>query len=64
MEDLVDLRGRQWDEWNIVLMIDEAQHISADSPGSHPGTLSSIHQGLAQLPIIFCAFGLQGTTAP
>ena len=60
MEDLVDLRGRQWDEWNIVLMIDEAQHISADSPGSHPGTLSSIHQGLAQLPIIFCAFGLQG----
>ena len=63
MEDLVDLRGRQWDEWNIVLMIDEAQHISADSPGSHPGTLSSIHQGLAQLPIIFCASGLQGTTA-
>lgn len=63
MEDLVDLRGRQWDEWSIVLMIDEAQQISADSPGSHPGTLSSIHQGLVQLPLIFCAFGLLGTTA-
>ncbi len=63
MEDLVDLRGRQWAEWNIVLMFDEAQHISADSVDSHPGTLSSIHQGLVQLPLIFCAFGLQGTAA-
>lgn len=44
-------------------MIDEAQHISADSPDSHPGSLSSIHQGLVQLPLIFCAFGLRGTTA-
>ena len=63
MEDLVDLRGKQWNEWNIVLMIDEAQHISADGTDSHAGTLSSIHQGLVQIPIMFCAFGLQGTVA-
>lgn len=57
------LRG-QWSNWQIVLMIDEAQKISKAVPGAAPSTLSSIHQGLAAgAPMSFCAFGLPGTFA-
>lgn len=55
------MRASQWDGWNIVLLIDEAQHIGPIQPKSNISTLSSIHQGMVNLPIIFCAFGLPGT---
>ncbi|MDD9961690.1 MAG: ATP-binding protein [Gammaproteobacteria bacterium] len=55
------IRGSQWDGWNIVLLIDEAQHIDPTHPNSNMSTLSSIHQGMVNLPIIFCAFGLPDT---
>ena len=58
--DLPALRGQHWADWQIVLLIDEAQGISANVPGAVPGTLSSIHQGLISLPLSFCAFGLPG----
>ncbi len=58
--DLSALGGRHWGDWQIALLIDEAQGISANVPGAAPGTLSSIHQGLASLPLSFCAFGLPG----
>jgi len=57
------LRGRDWADWQVVLLIDEAQGISARAPGAAPGTLSSIHQGLVSAPLSFCAFGLPGTSA-
>ena len=57
------LRGRYWADWQVVLLIDEAQGISARTPGAAPGTLSSIHQGLVSAPLSFCAFGLPGTAA-
>ena len=55
-------RAKHWCNWQIVVLVDEAQGISAARPGSHEGTLSSIHQGFAGVPISFCAFGLPGTT--
>ena len=56
-------RARQWGEWQIVLLIDEAQQVSDQRPGDVSGTLSSIHQGDIPAPISFCAFGLPGTWA-
>ena len=61
LPEVVRLRGRDWAEWQIVLLIDEAQGISERGPGSVPGTLSAIHQGLTTAPLSFCAFGLPGT---
>ncbi|MCZ0944737.1 MAG: hypothetical protein OXJ53_16920 [Gammaproteobacteria bacterium] len=55
------LRERVWSKWQIMLMIDEAQGITMHTPGAHPGTLSSIHQGTTPLNLTFCAFGLPGT---
>ncbi|MDE0271171.1 MAG: ATP-binding protein [Gammaproteobacteria bacterium] len=59
--ELPFIRGNQWAGWNIVLLIDEAQQIDPSQPNSNKSTLSSIHQGMVDLPIIFCAFGLPGT---
>ncbi|MCY3795753.1 MAG: hypothetical protein OXG51_15460 [Gammaproteobacteria bacterium] len=59
----VRLRGRDWADWQIVLLIDEAQGISCSVPGASPGTLSSIHQGMVSAPLSFCAFGLPGTSS-
>ena len=56
-------RARDWAVWQIVLLIDEAQGISASAPNAELGTLSSIHQGLPSASISFCAFGLPGTLA-
>jgi len=56
-------RAEHWGEWQIVLLIDEAQQISDKRPGDVSGTLSSIHQGGVPAPISFCAFGLPGTWA-
>jgi len=61
IEDVAGRCARQWRGWQIVLLVDEAQQISAAVPGAVPGTLSSIHQGLVGAPISFCAFGLPGT---
>ena len=58
---VVDRRAPAWADWQIVLLIDEAQGISDPVPDAVPGTLSSIHQGLVEAPISFCAFGLPGT---
>ena len=54
-------RSHHWNEWQIILLIDEAQGISGQVPGAVPGTLSSIHQGMVSAPLSFCAFGLPGT---
>ena len=56
------LRGRDWADWQVVLLIGEAQGISPQLPGAAPGTLSSIHRGLVSAPLSFCAFGLPGTS--
>ena len=61
--DAVARRAEQWGEWQIVLLIDEAQQISDQRPGDVSGTLSAIHQGGIPAPISFCAFGLPGTWA-
>ena len=61
LRQLHALRGKEWAKWQIVLMIDEAQAITAHAPGAAPATLSSIHQGLLDLPVSFCAFGISGT---
>ena len=61
LEDAVARRFDQWDEWQIVLLIDEAQQVSDEHEGDFKGTLSSIHQGGIGAPISFCAFGLTGT---
>lgn len=63
LADAVARRAEQWHEWQIVLLIDEAQQISDKRPGDISGTLSSIHQGGIPAPISFCAFGLPGTWA-
>ena len=57
------LCARDWSDWQIVLLIDEAQDISAQGHDADPGTLKSIHQGSAGAPLSFCAFGLPGTVA-
>ena len=54
-------RSHQWNDWQTVLLIDEAQGISGRVSGAVPGTLSSIHQGMVSAPLSFCAFGLPGT---
>ena len=54
-------RAPSWADWQVVLLIDEAQGISDVVPAAVPGTLSSIHQGFVATPISFCAFGLPGT---
>ena len=54
-------RSQQWNDWQIILLIDEAQGISGQVSGAVPGTLSSIHQGMVSAPLSFCAFGLPGT---
>lgn len=54
-------RSHQWNDWQIILLIDEAQGISGQVPEAVPGTLSSIHQGMVSAPLSFCAFGLPGT---
>ena len=56
-------RARDWADWQIVLLIDEAQGISANAPSGELGTLSAIHQGLPSASMSFCAFGLPGTLA-
>lgn len=61
--DAVARRAEHWGEWQIVLLIDEAQQISDKRPGDVSGTLSAIHQGGVSAPISFCAFGLPGTWA-
>ena len=61
IEAVAARRAAFWRDWQIVLLIDEAQKISDTVPDAVPGTLSSIHQGLAGAPISFCAFGLPGT---
>lgn len=61
LEHVADRRAKDWSDWQIVLLIDEAQQISDQAPGAIPGTLSSIHQGFVPAPISFCAFGLPGT---
>lgn len=61
LEDAMARRFDQWDEWQIVLLIDEAQQVSDEHEGDFKGTLSSIHQGGIGAPISFCAFGLTGT---
>ena len=58
---VVNRRAPAWADWQAVLLIDEAQGISDQVPDAVPGTLSFIHQGLAETPISFCAFGLPGT---
>ena len=58
---LANLRQRHWSDWQIMLMLDEAQHISAGIAGADPRLLSSLHQGAVNLPMTFCAFGLPGT---
>ena len=58
---VADRRAPAWADWQIVLLIDEAQGISAKEAGAVRSTLSSIHQGLVEAPISFCAFGLPGT---
>ena len=63
IDRIASQRAAAWSEWQIVLMIDEAQNISSSAPGAIPGTLSSIHQGLVPSPLSFCAFGLPGTAA-
>ncbi len=54
-------RRAAWHSWQIVLMIDEAQGIRAGKPHAGEGTLSALHQGIARVPVSFCAFGLPGT---
>ncbi|MYH15322.1 MAG: ATP-binding protein [Gammaproteobacteria bacterium] len=61
LEHVADRRAKDWSDWQIVLLIDEAQQISDQAPGAIPGTLSSIHQGFVPASISFCAFGLPGT---
>ncbi|MCY4342389.1 MAG: ATP-binding protein [Gammaproteobacteria bacterium] len=61
--DAVARRAEDWGEWQIVLLIDEAQQISDQRLGDVSGTLSAIHQGGVPAPISFCAFGLPGTWA-
>ena len=61
MQAACRLRARDWIDWQIVLLFDEAQDISAEGREAAPGTLKSIHQGLAGSPVSFCAFGLPGT---
>ena len=61
MRGVVNRRAPAWADWQVVLLIDEAQGISGQVPDAVPGTLSFIHQGLAETPISFCAFGLPGT---
>lgn len=61
MREVQALRGREWGKWQIVLMIDEAQAITKSAPGASPSTLSSLHQGVLNMPLTFCAFGLPGT---
>ena len=58
---LANLRQQHWSDWQIMLMLDEAQHISAGIAGADPRLLSSLHQGAVNLPMTFCAFGLPGT---
>ncbi len=60
IEDAIAMRGPKWDGWNIVLLIDEAQQIHNLGP-EKTSTLSSIHQGMLEPPILFAAFGLVGT---
>ncbi len=54
-------RRAAWHSWQIVLMIDEAQGIRPGKPYAGEGTLSTLHQGIARVPVSFCAFGLPGT---
>ena len=61
MSKLALLRADEWAGWSIVLLIDEAQQIDPLRPHSSGSTLSAIHQGLVNLPVIFCAFGLPET---
>ncbi len=61
IETLSAKRSHQWNDWQIILLIDEAQGISGQVSGAVPGTLSSIHQGMVSAPLSFCAFGLPGT---
>lgn len=61
LQQAAHMRGREWADWQIVLLIDEAQGISNAGPGAIRDTLSSIHQGIVRAPLSFCAFGLAGT---
>ncbi|MDD9961676.1 MAG: ATP-binding protein [Gammaproteobacteria bacterium] len=58
---VADLRERDWSDWQVALMLDEAQKISLDTPDADPMLLSTLHQGLSPLHMTFCAFGLPGT---
>ena len=58
---VAERRAAHWAEWQIVVLLDEAQGISATVPGAVPGTLSDIHQGLVGAHLSCCAFGLHGT---
>ncbi|MCZ0943190.1 MAG: ATP-binding protein [Gammaproteobacteria bacterium] len=60
--EVAALRQSQWSDWQIVLMLDEAQHISSATPNTDPHLLSSLHLGAVNLPMTFCAFGLPGTS--
>jgi len=63
IEDAITLRGPKWAGWNIVLLVDEAQQIQMPLAEGHLTTLSSIHQGQLNFPVMFAAFGLVGTRA-
>ena len=58
---VASLRQRDWSDWQIMLMLDEAQKISGEVAGADAALLSSIHQGTTPLNLSFCAFGLPGT---
>ena len=63
MAEAARQRGADWNRWQVLLLVDEAQGISPKTPNADPGALSSIHQGMVSAPITFCAFGLHGTAA-
>lgn len=61
LRDVAHHRGKDWANWQIMLLIDEGQRISDQMPDADRSALSSIHQGILPIPISMCVFGLPGT---
>ena len=61
LRDVPRSRSPRWKDWQIMLMIDEAQSISAEDANADRALLSTLHQGVLPLNMTFCAFGLPGT---
>ena len=59
--DVTDQRAGDWNPYQIVLFVDEAQRIPHQ--GGRPSTLARIHQGNISAPLSICVFGLPGTLA-